>query len=388
MNAECCWENDLVRTVGWLAVILMAIALSSMVGCGSSSTNTVSSTNTMYVAASASRGVWGYYADFNIGSLTIINGSPFATQQGPTAIVINPAHTFAYVANASSDTITGYSFDLNGSMIANGTLTVGANPVALAIDSSGKFLFVADQNSGSLSVLSIGVDGSLTPVEAQVMLPKLQCPTPPSSPCPAPVSLAVTPSTSFLYVADQMQNLVLTFQINSNTGVLTSNGALPPVATGIAPSGLAMDAAGTLLYVANRDSESVSGFTISADNSATPGDLTSIPGSFSTGLSPVAAAVDPSGQFLYVADKTSNQVSGFRIKSVSGTLSALSNSPYSSGSAPVFVAISPTNKFLYVSNSGSSSISAYKIDPTSGNLIPASGAVATGVAPAGIAFGR
>ncbi len=388
MDADCCWENDLVRAIGWLTLILIAIALNALVGCGSSSTNTVSSTNTMYVAASASRGVWGYYADFNIGSLTTINGSPFATQQGPTAIVINPAHTFAFVANASSNTITGYSFDLNGSMIANGTLAVGANPVALAIDSSGKFLFVANQNSGSLSVLSIGGNGSLTPIEAEVMLPKLQCPTTPSSPCPAPVSLSVTPSTSFLYVADQMQDLVFTFAINSNTGVLTINSALPPVATGIAPSGLAMDAAGTLLYVANRDSESVSGFTISADNSATPGSLTSIPGSFSTGLSPVAAAVDPSGQFLYVANKASNQVSGFRIKSVSGTLSALSNSPYNSGLAPVFVAISPTNKFLYVSNSGNASISAYKIDPTAGDLIPASAAVATGAAPAGIAFGR
>jgi 6-phosphogluconolactonase (cycloisomerase 2 family) len=273
-------------------------------------------------------------------------------------------------------------------MIVNGTVAVGANPVALAIDSSGKYLFAANQNSGSLSVLAIGGSGGLTPVEAQLPLPNLQCPTPPSSPCPAPVALALTPSTSFLYVTDQMQNLVFTFQVNSSTGVLTANLALPPTATGVAPSGLAMDAAGGLLYVPNRDSESVSGFTISADNSATPGNLTTIPGSFSTGLSPVAAAVDPSGQFLYTADKTSNQVSGFRIKSVSGTLSALSGSPYSAGVAPAFVAISPTNKFLYVSNSGNSSISAYKIDPTSGDLGPASGAVATGGGPMGIAFGR
>jgi 6-phosphogluconolactonase (cycloisomerase 2 family) len=149
-----------------------------------------------------------------------------------------------------------------------------------------------------------------------------------------------------------------------------------------------MDATGTLLYVANRDSEGVSGFAISADNSLNPGALTAIPGSFATGLSPVAAAVDPSGTYLYVADKASNQVTGFRIKAVAGTLSPLSNSPYSSGTAPVWIAISPTNKFLYVSNSGSSTLSAYKIDPTSGNLIPASGAIGTGGQPAGIAFGK
>jgi 6-phosphogluconolactonase (cycloisomerase 2 family) len=375
--------------------LIALILVIGLFGCGSSSTNTLSSSDTMYVAAKASHGVWGYYADFNIGSLIKIGGSPFATQLNPTAIVINAAHTFAYVSNAASNTINGYTFDLNGSMVANGTVTTGPSPVALAIDSSGKFLFVANQGTaapgftpGYLSVFAIGASGTLTPVQAQVQLPNLQCPTPQALSCPAPVALAITPSASFLYVTDQSQNLLFTFSVDPVTGKLTPGSTLPAVSTDLAPSALAMNAAGTLLYVVNRDSESVSGFTISADNSANPGALTAIGGSFPTELSPVAAAVDPSGTYLYVADKTSNAVTGFRIKAVIGTLTALSNSPYSTGSAPDALAISPTNKFLYVSNSGSASLSAFKIDPTTGNLIPASGPVPTGIAPAGIAFGR
>ena len=349
----------------------------------------------MYVAAKASHAVWGYYADFNIGSLKTIGGSPFQAQQGPTAIVINPAHTFGYVSNASANTITGYSFDLNGSMIANGSQPTGPNPVALAIDSGGKFLFVANQGTpvpnfaaGYLSVFSIGADGMLTPVQAQVPLPILQCPAPQAQPCPAPVALAITPAATFLYVADQTQNLIFTFALDPSTGKLAPDATLAPVLTDAAPSGLAMNTNGTLLYVANRDAASVTGFTISADNSSAPGALSPIAGSFPTGRSPIALAVDPSGQFLYVTDKASNQVTGFKIKGTVGTLSSLSNSPYSSGLAPDAIAISPTNKFLYVSNSGNASLSAYKIDPTTGNLIPASGAVPTGVQPAGIAFGN
>ena len=378
--------------------IFLVIAVTfvlGLLGCGSTSTNTLSTSDTMYVAARAAHGVWGYYADFNIGSLTNIGGSPFETQQAPTAIVINSAHTFAYVSNGNSNTITGYTFDLNGSMIANGSAATGPNPVALAIDSGGKFLFVANQGTpapnfapGYLSVFSIGASGSLTPVQAQVPLPQLQCPTPQALSCPAPVALAITPTSSFLYVTDQSQNLLFTFNIDPTTGKLIPNPTLPALPTGSAPSGLAMNATGTLLYVANRDSESVSGFTTSADNSATPGALTAIPGSFATGLSPVALAVDPSGQYLYVTNKASNDVTGFKIKGVIGTLTALSNSPYNSGSGPDAIAISPTNKFLYVGNGGGASISAYKINPTSGDLIPASGAVPAGPGPAGIAFGR
>jgi 6-phosphogluconolactonase (cycloisomerase 2 family) len=355
----------------------------------------MSSSDTMYVAAKASHGVWGYHADFNIGSLTTVGGSPFQAQQGPTAIVINSAHTFGYVSNGNANTITGYTFDLNGSMIANGSQPTGPTPVALAIDSSGKFLFVASQGTpepnfapGYLSVFSISTSGTLTPVQAQIPLPALQCPVPQALSCPAPVALAITPTASFLYVADQSQNLVFTFGVDPSSGKLTPNATLPAVPTGNAPSGLAMNATGTLLYVANRDSENVTGFTISADNSAIPGALSAIAGSFATGLSPVALAVDPSGQYLYVTDKSSNDVTGFKIKGVIGTLSALSNSPYNTGIGPDAVAISPTNKFLYVANSGNASISAYQINPTSGNLIPASGAVPTGAEPAGIAFGR
>jgi 6-phosphogluconolactonase (cycloisomerase 2 family) len=280
-------------------------------------------------------------------------------------------------------------------MIANGSVATGPNPVALTMDSAGKFLFVANQGTavptfapGYLSVFAIGATGTLTAVQSQVPLPALQCPTPQALSCPAPVALAITPSASFLYVADQSQNLVFTFGVDPATGRLTPDPTLPAVPTGSAPSGLAMNAAGTLLYAANRDSESVSGFSISADNSSTPGALSAIAGTFSTGSSPVALAVDPSGQYLYVTDNVSNGVTGFRIKGVIGTLSPLSNSPYSSGPGPDAIAISPTNKFLYVANGGGASISAYKIDPTSGNLIPASGTVPTGAAPAAIAFGR
>ena len=384
-----------MRTLRASTLFAIVVLLGGLLACGSSSTNTISSSDTMYVAARVSQGVWGYHADFNIGSLTTIGGSPFATQQGPTAIVINPAHTFAYVSNGISNNISGYTFDLNGSMLANGTEATGPSPVAMTIDPSGKYLYVANQGTpvptfapGYLSVFAIGGDGTLGPVQAQVQLPNLQCPTPQALSCPAPVALAVTPTGSFVYVADQSQNLVFTFSVDPSTGTLTADATLPAAPTGSAPSGLAMNPAGTLLYVANRDSESVSGFAISADNSATPGALSAIAGSFSTGLSPVALAVDPSGQYLYAADKATNQVTGFRIKGVIGTLSALSNSPYSSGPGPDAIAISPTNKFLYVANGGDASLSAYKIDPTSGNLIPASGTVPTGVQPSGIAFGR
>lgn len=333
----------------------------------------------MYVTSRVPGKVYGYYANFNDGSLQAIGGTPFLAQPSANSIVIDPAKSFAYVANAGNGKAPGnvesYSLALSGAMLEIGLTNVGLSPVALAMDSAGKFLFVANRDSNTISVFSVGANASLTAVPNSVTIP-------------TPVALAVVPANNILFVADSSDGYVWALQI-SGTGVLTNSAQLPPVVSGSTPSGLAMNAAGTFLYVANRDSENVSAFTIASGAGSVAGTLTPIAGSpYGAALAPVAGAVDPSGQFLYVADQNSNQISGYKIRAGTGTLTALSNSPYSTGIAPVFVAISPTNKFLYVSCSGESGIAAFKIDPTSGDLIPASGAVPTGAFPAGIAFGR
>jgi 6-phosphogluconolactonase len=366
--------------VRWLATAHAAVWLVILAGCGSSSTKKISTTDTMYVAARGPGAIWGYHANFNDGSLTLVNGSPFRAESGASAIVIDPSKAFAYVANTgfgiAPGTVESFSFDLNGSMIKVGTQNVGLSPVALTMDPAGKFLFVANRDSNSISVFSVGSNASLTAV--------------PSSPFAVsnPVALGVTPSGKILFVVDQVQALIWAFNIGAN-GALSSNPLLPPVGTGSAPSALAMNSLGSFLYVANRDSENVSAFSIASGTGQVEGTLSIISGSpYPAGLGPASAVVDPSGQFLYVANADSNEISGYRIRAGTGTLTTLTNSPYSTGAGPSYVAISPTNKFLYVSNRGAASLSAYSITPTTGNLAPASGAVATGGQPSGIAFGK
>jgi 6-phosphogluconolactonase len=362
---------------GGFGITLLLLGSSFLVGCGNDSSKT-SSTNTMYVATQSAAQVWGYHANFNDGSLSTINGSPFAAEQGATAIVIDPAHSFAYVANAApTNDINRFSIDLNGSLAPiSGNQAVGTNPVALAMDSGGKFLFVANRGSNSISVFSVGSNAALTEVVV--------------APCTTqcflvtdPVAIAVAPASNFVYVLDQIDGTIVTFHLDNSTGILTSDVALPPVPVGSTPSSIAMNPAGTFLYVTNQVSNNISGFKVGSG-----GDLTAIAASFPAGSAPVSSAVDPSGQFLYVVDHGSNQISGYRITAGSGDLTAVSGSPFNTGGGPLFVAISPTNKFLYVSNNSSGTISGFKIEPASGNLSPSSAAVNTGLQPAGIAFGR
>jgi 6-phosphogluconolactonase len=359
-----------------LCAAVTAASLFVFTGCGGHSSP---STSNMYVATQASAQIWGYLANFNNGSLSAISGSPYAAQPAATAIVLDPAKAFAYVAeSAPTNQIDRFSIDSNGALTAiSGGVPAGNSPVALAIDPGGKFLFVANQLSNNISVFSIGSNADLSEVSG--------------SPFPVtdPVALAVPSSGNLLYVADQLNSAIDIFSFDS-AGKLTLLGFPVPLTAGTAPSAIAINPAGTFLYVTNAQTNNVSAFTIAKAAPNTPGDLIPIAGSpFATGgFKPVSATVDPSGQFLYVVDQGSNQISGFRIAPVTGRLSATLNSPYNTGALPTFVAISPSNKYLYVSNGGAASISGYKINPGSGELAPTSATVSTGSSPAWIAFGK
>jgi 6-phosphogluconolactonase len=87
---------------------------------------------------------------FTIGAnstFTEIGGSPFKAGGQPRSLAFDGTGDFLYVANATDNTISGYS------VLASGTLTaitgspfssVGAQPQALALDQSKKFLLSAN----------------------------------------------------------------------------------------------------------------------------------------------------------------------------------------------------------------------------------------------------
>ncbi|HEY2498054.1 MAG TPA: beta-propeller fold lactonase family protein [Candidatus Angelobacter sp.] len=128
--------------------------------------------------------------------------------------------------------------------------------------------------------------------------------------------------------------------------------------------------------------------SIRAFDEKTIGDLTpmSIP-SFATNPRPVAIALHPSKNFLYVPNQTSNTVSGFSIDHVSGVLTpigtAVPPTPACAAPAvcanPIGIGINSSGQFLFLLNQGSASpavpasISVFSIDTARGLLAPVAG---------------
>jgi len=286
------------------------------------------------------------------------------------------ARYFAYAANFGEGTVSILSVLTTGHMLDNGSVSSGAGTSSVAVDPAGKFLYAANQNSGTISAYVINAKtGALTSVAGAPFLAG-----------GAPFCVTTDPSGKFAYVANRSTNNVSAFTIEANGGLKQVAGS--PFSTGngsrLGSISVVVDPSGKFVFVANEGDRTeptlfpggVASFSIEPSTGA----LTAVQGSpFTAGTNPVFVTVDPSGQFVYVANETSNDVSVLKINAA-GVLAAVATVPITEGTTPVRVAIDPSGKFAYVANRTSASVSAFTVEPT-GQLTPVPGSFATGFGP-------
>jgi 6-phosphogluconolactonase (cycloisomerase 2 family) len=426
----------------WLLGLAVLVGLGLLVACGSNYSS--SSDGLMLVGSQGSALIETFSFNLNSGHPFGISNPPSSTADAtcilpglPSSIVMDPAGAYAYtIVNAnpgcpgSTNGILSIKVNSDGSIPSSGASTSDPTPVALAMDSKGKFLFVVEGTNSvppspsdpnpmpcpgttsqyGICSYAIGSGGTLTPVPGTfnlILQPGFLTPNfvaVATSPTVFPAlgvngvqnavcSAAGTnpPSVEFLYVADQQNNVVWAFGVDTSTGAITN---LPTftqaqyIAAGSQPSGVAVDPCQRFVYVANNLSNNVSAYAICNGSSTQPtqidkpcpatptsGDGTlravvaspfSLPGSATF---PGPIAVDPFGKYVYVVGTGSNTVSPFRIASVTGALTALTNT--ATGSRPVSIAIRGDDNWLFVANYNAATVSQYQVTPETGALNPA-----------------
>ena len=311
------------------------------------------------------------------------NSNPPITHGGP----VGP---FIVTAGQTSDTVFNFKGDSAGAISQISSLPVGHSPSALLIQSpetSQQNVFVADAGSNNLTVLNLDpMSGMLSSAGISVSVGANPIAItffggPPNPP--------VQPQFGFIYVLNQASSNISVFHIVDNVGHLSPVPGSPfptqsnPQAFAVASTGIDSSSA-SFLYVANGALGTISVFHLNTD-----GTLAEISGSpFVVGgnISWVAAQAF-GGPLLYASDTMNNNVIGFKVQST-GALTPVSGSPFAVGSQPGFIRIG-INNFLYVANRGGNSVSGFKMDPVSGILTPVSGSpFTTGINPSSLAMAR
>ncbi|MFT5284742.1 MAG: 6-phosphogluconolactonase (cycloisomerase 2 family) [Planctomycetota bacterium] len=260
---------------------------------------------------------------------------------------------FAYIANKDDDTVSIFVFDSElGQLRHYGYELVGNEPVSVVADAFGAFVYVANFLDDTLSAFRIDQsNGQLSAVVDS-----------PFATGVGPTAIATTPAGTFAFVTNATDATLTSFVVDRDTGVLAEAPNSPSM-TGANPSSVAVHSSGNFVYTANTDGNSVSGFSIDQET----GELTEVPGSpFVTGFSPSSIALNASGSAVYTTNFISNNISGFAVNA-NGSLSPLAGSPFKDNfgspfaQGPSSLTIHPSGNFAYVVNFTSDDISVFGI---------------------------
>jgi 6-phosphogluconolactonase len=343
------------------------------VGCSSSP-----AVRFAYVATG--QGIYAYRMNSKTGASSLVFGSPFVTKIAPTtaaspsSVVVHPSNRFLYAANQNTSTISLFKINsdtgaldevLPRTALVTSSGGVGLSPAVMTMDSDGKYLFVGNQVTNDIWVYSIGSSGTLTFVSsAQVGA--------------SPDSLTLSASDGLLYVPVQTFSAIYVFSVSA--GVLSQVGS--PIVVNGGVGDLGIDPGGKFLYVPNPSLNTATVLLIQSDGSLVPG-----PGLFATGTSPVAAATNATGAFLYVANSASTNLSQFKVDTTTGALTALTTSVAGTGANPESIVVDPDAKFVFVINEQSNSITEFTLN-TDGTLATTGNALQLNVVPRSLSLTR
>lgn len=374
---------------------LCGLFLLGVAGCGGffvPQTNSGGGTNTgdyIYVGNGNNTFIAGFGLNSS-GALSVLSGSPYNNGVAAQSVAVTPANTFLYAGTTNG--IYAYAINSNGSIaVQNSGSAVAQDMVAtqMQVDSTGNYLLASGFGT-SIGAQAIGIytintsTGLLTAVGGSPIplytgngsIPAVVTPT----------GLLITPNNSYVYVSLGALGVQI---LTLGAGGALSAGSLPslltPISTSTSPSdtGLASDPLSAFLFV----SEINTGLRVLSIG--TGGSLKEVSGSpYAAGTGPNGVILDPTGSYVYVANKGSNNISAFTLTAASGKLTAIAGSPFASGGQlPTALVNDNTKKFVAVINSGAngtggnSDMQVFNFDTTTdGKLDPVSTAT-TGTDP-------
>src|SRR5580698_3670456 len=262
-------------------------------------------------------------------------------------------------------------------LIAMGLAPLGGcgSPSIISSGSNSHTAYVTLPNSNAVGALRIKVNlNGTSSTDNTVSFTTIV-----GSPFPAgssPASILVHPNGQFVYVANRNENDISLFTINSSIGSLQE--VLPRTTTGLTPVSMVMDSGGSYLFVINELSSSISTYSIDAGTGA----LSQIAGSpFTTFNNPFSLAIAPSGKFLYVVNPDLTSVIAYTV--ASGVLTPVAGLPAQVGNGPRAITVDPAGSFVYVTNSADNTVSVLNINPGTGALTLL-GTFATGTTPTSV----
>jgi 6-phosphogluconolactonase len=311
-----------------------------------------------------------YQCELNLKDGSLSAATLAGESSSPSFLAIHPNKKFLYAVNESDAMLSSFAIDATTGNLTflNSQPSQGGAPCHLIVDKAGKNVLAANYSGGSCLSIPIEPNGKLSPSSSfqQHQGPKKNG-----------HSIHLDKANKFALCCDLGLDKVIIYSFDTNTGSLTPHGAFDtPKGTG--PRHFAWSPDGKSAYINGETNLTL----IACDYDADKGMLkqrqvlSTLPANIEAkGGSTAETVVHPTGKFVYVSNRDPyNSIAIFSIDAKSGGLTAVGHQ--SEGiKTPRNFAIEPTGQYMLVANQSGGNVIVFRINLSTGQLTPTESSV-------------
>ncbi len=324
----------------------------------------------------SSKGIYAYRWDAAKGEIELIGLA--AETENPTFLAVSPDGKYLYAANEvdsfhgqTGGGVSSFSVDAKAGKLTpiNAVSAKGPGTCHVEVDHTGRTVFCANYTGGSAASFHVKADGGLT--EAVSFFQYTGHGPNPDQEAAHAHRVTVTPDNKIVLVNDLGLDCIHIYKLDAATAKLTPHDPAEwKSEPGAGPRALRFHPNGKWAYCVLELSSEVAAlrWDAQAGSLTTLQTLSLIPEGY-TGKKPHASEIvlDRSGHFAYAADRFDDVLVSFRVDSATGKLTKLGSSKYG-GKTPRHIALDPTEQWMLVANQDSDNISVVKRDAKTGLL--------------------
>ena len=315
-----------------------------------------------------SKGIYQCELNLKDGSLSVATLA--GETSSPSFLAFHPNKMFLYAVNESAATLSSFAIDATTGNLTflNSQPSQGGAPCHLIVDKAGKNVLAANYSGGSCLSIPLEPNGKLSTSSSfqQHQGPKKNG-----------HSIHLDVANKYALCCDLGLDKVIIYSFDADTGKLTPHGAFDaPQGTG--PRHFAWSSDGKSAYINGESNMSLIACDYDAENgrlnqrqvlSTLPSDVVR------QGGSTAETVVHPTGRFVYVSNRDPyNSIAIFAIDPKSAELKAIGHQ--SAGiKTPRNFAIDPTGQYMLVANQSGGNVIVFRINPSTGELIPTESSV-------------
>lgn len=320
-----------------------------------------------------SKGIYVYKFNPLTGKATWVSNTDSVVN--PSYVIVAPNGRYVYAVNETNGEHPGHvsSFGFQKSTgklnFISQQLSGGDDPCYVSVNKTNSWLFVANYSGGSASAISINKDGSLNPAAQTIQHTGASINKNRQSKAHVH-SVVLSPAEDYLFTADLGMDKILTYKFSPAQLKPLQEASTPfvSVTSGSGPRHLTFHPNRKWAYLSEEMSGTVDFFKYQSGKLSPHQNIATHPADFTGQPGTADIHISPDGRFLYVSNRgIENNLAIFSINQVSGKLT-LKGYQSASGKTPRNFAIDPTGQYLLVANQDSNNIVIFKRNKITGLL--------------------